>query len=81
MLVDDIRRIIAETLELSVEEVPADAEASRIEKWDSLAQINICMTVQGTYGIDMSVEEITDTLSVPGFVELVRRKAPAAQAG
>ena len=68
-----LRELIAESLALSVDEVPADASSDTVEAWDSLAHIDIVQAVEEASGVRFTIEEIPELTSVDQLAAAVDR--------
>ena len=77
MLSERIRKLVAHELKLPIDQVGESASAEVLEQWDSIAHINICLAIQGEFGIDMSTDEIGESDSIPALITLVERKQAA----
>ena len=53
-----IKLIIAEVLNLAIEEVPSDAAQENFSDWDSMAYLSILSNIEDEFGIYISQENI-----------------------
>ena len=74
MLSEQVRMLVARELKLSVDQVGDRAGSDTIERWDSMAHINICLAVQSEFGIEMSIDEIAESASIPALVALIQKR-------
>ena len=54
--------------------ITADTSASDIAEWDSLAQITLLMSMEQTFEIQFSLDEVEDLQNVGEIVELIMVK-------
>ena len=54
--------------------ISAATTASDIDEWDSLAQITLLMSMEQTFGIQFSLDEVEDLQNVGEIVELILAK-------
>ena len=54
--------------------ISAATIASDIDEWDSLAQITLLMSMEQTFGIQFSLDEVEDLQNVGEIVELILAK-------
>ena len=54
--------------------VTTDTSASDIAEWDSLAQITLLMSMEQTFEIQFSLDEVEDLQNVGEIVELILAK-------
>jgi acyl carrier protein len=68
----DILALVAEELEIPEAKLDAQSSSETIPEWDSMAQLNICMTIQERFGVTLDLEAIATATSVPALVELLQ---------
>lgn len=56
-------------------ELTADTTAEDIDDWDSLANINIVVSVENEFGIKFEMDEITSMKSVGEMVKIIMERA------
>ncbi|MGA8729419.1 MAG: acyl carrier protein [Terracidiphilus sp.] len=66
-----IAALIASVLGLPEGAVSADASMEDVPKWDSLAQLNICLAFQEQFGADLDMETIANATSVAKLATLL----------
>lgn len=76
--IEEIRALIAEEIELPVEEVTDDADLASDLEVDSLSAMEIAVLLEKKYKIKISEEEIKSLTSVPIIHKLVSAKVDAA---
>ncbi len=59
-----LRRIVSQVFQVPPETIDDDSGPDTIESWDSIAQLNLTLALEGEFGITMSPEEVMDLLSV-----------------
>lgn len=47
--------------------------ADDIEDWDSVAQVNLVLTIENSFDVRLTMDEATDINSVAGFIEAIDR--------
>lgn len=72
---DRARALVAEALEVPVDDVGADASIDTLEAWDSLGHMKIVMRIEETAGRPLETEE---TLSVFDLDSIATLLAAAA---
>ena len=69
-----LRKLVAETLQLPLDQVPADASSETLEAWDSLRHLDIILAVEATTKIRFPTAEIVELTSLDKLeAALVRR--------
>ena len=64
-----VRETVAQTLKLPIDAVDADASADSLDAWDSLAQVNLIMSLEQTFDIELDVEAVMELTSVAAIIE------------
>jgi acyl carrier protein len=59
-----VREIVADVTLQPLQNVGEDAEAGRLDGWDSLAQINIIVAVEAAFGATFGADEVYELNSV-----------------
>lgn len=73
--VQSARRIVAEALNLSLEDVPAELAADGCEAWDSLGQVAIAATLYAHQSLRLSADQVFSLRSVNDIVRLLEHSA------
>lgn len=75
-----LRAVMAETFETTIDALPASADTDTVEKWDSLGHLMLIESVEAAFGVAFAHDETLTMLSEDAFVErlgahLVRQPA------
>jgi FkbH-like protein len=73
-LVDEIRHLVAETLNLSADRVPPDFCCDDCAEWDSLAQMAIAAAIFNRFGVSVASAEVFGLRSIADLCGLVHRR-------
>ena len=68
-----IQLIIAEALNLTIEEVHSDATQENFSDWDSMAYLSILSNIEDEFGISISQENIDNFGSVPQIMDEIKK--------
>jgi len=68
-----IQLIIAEVLNLAIEEVPSDAAQENFSDWDSMAYLSILSNIEDEFGIYISQENIDNFGSVTQIMDEIKK--------
>ena len=71
--VDQVRQIVADIFGVSVDDVTADSSPQSIESWDSMAHLNLVLSLEQAFGVNFAPEEIAELISVSAIVERLQR--------
>jgi acyl carrier protein len=63
-ILEKVRHIVAEVSEVEVERVTLKSSPDNLEEWDSLAQVNIVLSLEQEFGHQFSPEQIDSMVSV-----------------
>jgi acyl carrier protein len=64
MLKDKVRATMADVLGLPLDAVGIDASIENIEEWDSMAHLNIIMSLEKDFGISISANDAIAIISL-----------------
>ncbi len=68
-----VQSIIAETLNLTIEEVAPESAQENFSEWDSMAYLTILSSIEDEFGISVSQENIDNFGGVPQIMEEIRK--------
>lgn len=69
-----LRQIVADATGIPVAEIGDDASMSQLAAWDSVAHLNIVMSVEQEFGVRFSGEETLELTSVPAFRQALQAR-------
>lgn len=72
-VVDQVRNIIATSIKLSAESVASDASMESLAGWDSIAHVNILMSIEQTFDLYFDAEEFSELVSIAEIVSRIER--------
>lgn len=67
----DARALVAAALELSPEEVPADADVESLAAWDSLGHVKVVLAVEARLGRPLASAELAQFRSLADAARLL----------
>ncbi len=70
-ILERVRYIVAEITEVEVERITLQSSPDNLEEWDSLAQVNIVLSLEQEFGRQFSPDQIERMVSVAKIVEVV----------
>lgn len=68
---DEIITIIANVLQVPIEDVTVDTEIGELDEWDSLRNVTIFAELQKQYDIKITQEMLVDLENVADIIDLV----------
>ena len=79
VVLERIRGIAADLMDIPVHEVLPTSSPDTIEKWDSLHHLNLVLGLEGEFGVQFSPEEIAKMQNVGSIAWLVQNKLSRAE--
>ena len=74
-ILERVRYIVAEITEVEVERITLQSSPANLQEWDSLAQVNIVISLEQEFGRQFSPDQIERMMSVEKIVEMLTTKA------
>ena len=71
---DKVFEIIANVLEVKVEDITLNSTVGDFPTWDSLGQLNILQSVQDEFEVEFEPEEMMDIEDVNDIIKIVESK-------
>ena len=69
-----IQYVLATTLKVSPEKITKETSDEDLAAWDSLAHVNLMMSLEQTFDLFLEVEEFPRLTSVPAILEYLREQ-------
>jgi acyl carrier protein len=73
-LFEKIQQVIATTLKVPADKITRETLDKDLVAWDSLAHVNLMMSLEQTFDLFFEVEDFTELTSVPAILEYLRRE-------
>jgi acyl carrier protein len=67
----EIAALVAEILSVPAAEIDGNTGMANMEKWDSVAQLNICLAFQERFGVEIDMEAIAAATSVAALAGML----------
>jgi citrate synthase len=61
---DELRKILADTLGVPETQITAEASTDNLQEWDSVAHINVVLSLESRYGLSFTPDEILELNSM-----------------
>ena len=74
-ILEKVRNIVAEVSEVEVERVTLKSSPANLEEWDSLAQVNIVLSLEQEFGHQFSPDQINSMVSVEKILAVLTAQA------
>lgn len=72
-ILEEVRTIVAQILELDVEDLPVDTEMEEIGEWDSIHNVMILAKLEEHYDILFPEDDVFDLVSVKALANEVEK--------
>ena len=76
-LFEKTRYVIATTLKVAPEKITRETSDKDVPAWDSLAHVNLMMSLEQTFDLFLEVEDFPRLTSVPAILEYLGREGKA----
>jgi acyl carrier protein len=74
IIIRDLEPIFADILDQSDLRLTPESNSANVEGWDSLAHINLIITIEKRYKIKFALGELQDLKNLGEMVTLIQRK-------
>lgn len=71
---DQLREVIAQTLKTPTSSIGRTTRATDVPTWDSLGHVNLMMSLEQTFDIQLDVDDFPRLTSVPAILELLKAR-------
>lgn len=73
-LSDNLRNLLAEAFQVSMDEIVPDLAFGDLPQWDSMGHMELMLRLEEAYGIEVSAESISELVSLPAILEKIISK-------
>jgi len=74
MLNDKLKSVLSDVFDLKVDEINDTLSKDDISNWDSLTQMDLIVSLENEFGIELNFEEIVKMNSVKCILEVLSTK-------
>ena len=71
---EKIQYVIATTLKVSPDKITKETSDEDLAAWDSLAHVNLMMSLEQTFDLFLEVEDFPKLTSVPAILQYLREQ-------
>jgi acyl carrier protein len=76
-MLDRVREIIADITRNPVDAITESSSSQSVDGWDSIAQINIIVTIEMDFGVSFTADEMHSLNSVRKIMQALKANVPA----
>jgi len=69
-----LKEIMSDLFEVSLKDINDSSSNETIEKWTSVAHLNLIVAIEEKFGIEIAADEIGEMLSFRKIKEIIRAK-------
>ena len=73
-MVDQVKEIISEVFDIAISSINENSALANFEEWDSLNHMELIVTIEKKFKIEMSFEEIVSIKSVGDLINILKSK-------
>ena len=73
-LFEQVQRVISTTLKVTPDKIGKETSDKDLAAWDSLAHVNLMMSLEETFDLFLEVEDFPKLTSVPAIIEYLREQ-------
>lgn len=66
-----VRRIVSDVFAVPIDQVTDESSPESIEAWDSMAHLNLVLSLEQEFAITFDLNEIAELTSVPAIVDRI----------
>lgn len=67
-----LKKIISVVLNIPIDTISMSSSPENIEKWDSLAQLNLIMAIEEEFGFKLSDDEVIKMTNFESIMKIIR---------
>jgi citrate synthase len=72
-LIEKVQALIADALQVSIEQIPPDLAFGGIKQWDSMGHMGIILLLEERFGVPIDADVIASLTSVAAICEYLDR--------
>lgn len=73
-ITDKIRSLLAGAFQIPLDDVPADMAFGDIPQWDSFGHMEVMMSLEEKFGVEISTETISELVNIPAICAYLEKK-------
>lgn len=77
VLLEDLRNLMAEIFHVDASQIGAEAQLGELPQWDSMAHMDLMVTLESRFGIEITAETISRLTSLPAILAYLNNQPHA----
>ncbi len=74
---EQLRQLVAKALNIPVENVQESSSMENTDAWDSLAHMDVILSIEQHFAVNLEGDEIADMQSVAAIINILKTKGVA----
>ena len=70
--IEHVRALVSEALQVPEDQITPDLAFGDIPQWDSMGHMEVLMSLENHYGIEINPDTITELVSLPTIYDYLR---------
>ena len=70
--IEQVRALLSEALQVPEDQISPDLTFGDIPQWDSMGHMDVLMSLENHYGIEINPDTITELVSLPTIYDYLR---------
>lgn len=76
-ILEQVRAIASDLFSIPVSEIKTDSTPETIENWDSIQHLNLALSIEEKFALQLSPEEIEKMRNIGEIAKLIESKRPS----
>lgn len=76
-LIDDVKQLVANVTGTAADELFEESSIETVEAWDSMAHVNIILSLEQNYGLSIGPDEAADLTGIAAIRDYLQQKTGA----
>ena len=69
-----LQNAMAQALKIVPDKINQESRVGSIAEWDSLGHVNLMITIEQTFGVELKVEDFQELVSVPAILTFLKHR-------
>jgi len=70
----ELYTLISEVMRIPTEEISDSFSMSNSDAWDSLKHMELIVSIENTFNVDLSADDIVEMIDIKGIKNILKRK-------
>jgi acyl carrier protein len=74
LMLERVHRIVSDVLDVPVDQVTEESSPETIDAWDSMAHLNLVLSLEQEFAVTFDLDEVAELTSVRAIVDRIRSR-------